>query len=690
MPTTGWRGTKALGALLAIALIIPLLPAPSTLAYDQAYRGSATGVAVYEGEAYPLKVEVVIGPGSGNVSIVGVAYDSLFRLSLVEAVYEAAWITGRDPWRFDYTITIRPALRVATYYTGPSLSLAVYTAALAALTGSEIRRDAVITGTINPDSTVGFVGYVAEKARGAENYGYKVFVYPALQDKKYDIVRQTVHVGPYVFSTRAVVSEPQRFEVENLSLAQVSIAPALLMTLGGSPPPSWTYGDLVFRGTAKVLGNRTRLVQEFCRSLERKVSSMLGYAEEALETSGFFVKYPGYAGEVRGYIYDAAAHYEAYRSLFDKGLYFAASEYLFNAYLYAAKAYYTVRFLTFGERDYLNGLYMDLVSEYRAVERLLEEAAATSDPAGIIMASQAALWLTEARGDLYTAILGIQVIQIGFSNSYALKQRIAFSAAEAMSKIVKSKLYALLALTLRNGLEPDGRLVQDFIDYAHLIYTYARRYSDHTRVYSEIVNRAGNYGWLAETLFSKGNDTVNLLASLGYALESTAYTQLYFALHPGIEQVAELRYRALLKTLNLYMSSAGEEAPLIAQWLLEKSLLYDNPASKLLWLEKALVLVKAYIALSDRTGYKAKPPEWVPEVEGQPQEEGVKAEPGPTAVQVIAAILASAFPLAIVIIRKAQLASRIRVPRPGMPSRLLPRSYKNSRISNKQNISEKH
>ncbi len=689
MATAGWRRARALGVLLVLALIMPAILAPSILASSQVYRGSATGVAVYKGEAYPLHVEVVISPGSGNVSIVGVTYDSLFRLSLVEAVYEAAWITGHDPWSFDYVINVKPALSAVTYYTGPSLSLAVYTAALAALTGSEIRPDAVITGTINPDSTVGFVGYVAEKAQGAENYGYKVFVYPALQDKKYDIVRQTVHVGPYVFSTRAVVSEPQRFEVGNLSLTQVSIAPALLLTLDGSPLPSWTYGDLIFRGTEKVLGNRTRLVQEFCRSLERKVANMIVYAEEALETSGFFVKYPGYAGDVRELLYDAVAHYDAYRSLYERGLYFAASEYLFNAYLYATKAYYTVRFLTFGEYDYLNGLYMDLVSEYRAVERLLQEAGATSDPAGIIMASQAALWLNEARGDLYTAILGIQVIQIGFSNSHALKQRIAFSAAEAMSRIVKSKLYALLALTLRNGLEPDNRLVEDFIDYAHLLYTYALRYSDHTRVYSEIVNKAGNYGWLAVTILSRGNSTLNLLTSLGYALESTAYTQLYFALHPGIKKVAKLRYQALLKTLNLYMASAGEEAPLIAQWLLEKSLLYDDPAAKLLWLEKALVLVKAYIALSDRTGYKMAPPEWVPEINGQPQEE-VKVETGPSLVQIVAAVVASTFPLAIAVVRKAQLAGRIRVPRPGMPSRLLPRSYKISRISNEQNISEKH
>lgn len=688
MPTSGWRGARVLGTLLVLALIIPAIPAPSTLASGQVYRGSATGVAVYEGEAYPLRVEVAVSPGSGNVSIVGVAYDSLFRLSLVEAVYEAAWITGHDPWSFDYVVSVRPALSVATYYTGPSLSLAVYTATLAALTGSGIREDAVITGTINPDSTVGFVGYVAEKARGAENYGYKVFVYPALQDRKYEIVRQTVHVGPYVFSTKAVVSEPQKFGVRNLSLTQVSIAPALLLTLGGSPPPSWTYGDIVFHGTERVLGNRTRLVQEFCKSLERRVASMVSYSEESLKTSGFFVRYPGYAGEVRELLYDAVAHYDAYRSLYEKGLYFAASEYLFNAYLYAAKAYYKVRFLTIGERDYLNGLYMDLVSEYRAVERLLREAASTSDPAGIIMASQAALRLAQARGDLYTAILGIQVIRVGFTNGYAVKQRIAYSAAEAMSKIVKAKLYALLALTLMNGLEPDKEFVENLIDYAYMLYTYARLYSEHTRVYSEIVNRAGNYGWLSATVFPRGNDTVDLLASLGYALESTAYTQLYFALHPGIKKAIELRYQALLKTLNLYMSSAGEEAPLITQWLLEKSLLYDDPASKLIWLEKALVLVKAYIALSDRTGYRLAPPEWTPENNGQPQEENVEPKIGPSAAHVVAAILASTFPLAIGIARKVRFAGRIRVPRPGIPSRLSPRSYRTSIISNKQKISE--
>ncbi len=61
---------------------------------------------------------------------------------------------------------------------GKSAGAAATVATMAALQGSRLRRDTLITGTIEADGGIGPVGRILEKAKAAKAYGFKTFLVP--------------------------------------------------------------------------------------------------------------------------------------------------------------------------------------------------------------------------------------------------------------------------------------------------------------------------------------------------------------------------------------------------------------------------------------------------------------------------------------------------------------------------------
>lgn len=66
----------------------------------------------------------------------------------------------------------------ATLVGGPSAGAALTIATVAVLRGEQPNKSVMITGTINPDSSVGAVGGILEKARAAKNVGVTLFLVP--------------------------------------------------------------------------------------------------------------------------------------------------------------------------------------------------------------------------------------------------------------------------------------------------------------------------------------------------------------------------------------------------------------------------------------------------------------------------------------------------------------------------------
>ena len=608
---------------ILLLVVASLFAVPVSFSAEQ--PGTAHGIAVYRGVGVPLVVTVEVEPGNGSLEVAGVCGDQLFMESLRIAAFEAAWISGLDPWSLNYTIHVLPAENI-TCLTGTSLSLAAYLATLSAIRGLQIPSDIIMTGMINPDSTVGFVGRLPEKAHGAQANGYRVFIYPALQDYEYDIVERNVHLGPYVFTTSLMEVRPQNFTGINISLIQVAGGPEFFSILWNTskPPALRIHAFNMIAGPAYVV------IQDFVNDTERRIVHMLQEIAELRASGRLSLTYPSLDRAVEETYQKALAYLGAYRNLSRSGLILVSYEYLAVSYRYAAYAYYLARFFSLPDGDTLNGIYMDYASRINLLKKVLRTA--TNRP----LSTEQVLLLAEAYRILHDSerqgrivSVGIQAISAGFLNGAAIKVSVARTMAGLLEKIFKAQIMVLIALgtTPSNTVDP-GKLARLSQEYAALLVDYARRYSLYSRVFSEIIQMAGGSLWMSRR--ANMSSLEGQLLALGYALESISYSQLYLALHPGVGRVADVRYDALLRNLALYIQSANNSVPPSVQWYIERALVYEDNASRIMYLEKALTHLKFYIVaeyLAERSS--ASSPALAPEIDaGKSAGTGDVAAPG--------------------------------------------------------------
>ncbi len=147
------------------------------------------------GEAIPLYVEVKPGTGKVLANIDNLLFWVDTQHSIQVARDLAANITGRDPNTFDVIYTIKTN---STVVGGESAGAAFTIATIAALTNRTLNNSILITGTINPDGSIGQVGGVVEKAFAAKRVGAEIFLVPEGEGKEVKLVpvENCVHPKP--------------------------------------------------------------------------------------------------------------------------------------------------------------------------------------------------------------------------------------------------------------------------------------------------------------------------------------------------------------------------------------------------------------------------------------------------------------------------------------------------------------
>lgn len=100
------------------------------------------------------------------------------------AVITSALLLGIDPSTHEFTFD------VAGRIDGPSAGALMTIAVLAGYLGDEVRDDAAMTGTINPDGTIGPVGGIPHKIQGAAENGKKLVLVPGGQRYDFDYAEQ--------------------------------------------------------------------------------------------------------------------------------------------------------------------------------------------------------------------------------------------------------------------------------------------------------------------------------------------------------------------------------------------------------------------------------------------------------------------------------------------------------------------
>lgn len=113
------------------------------------------------------------------------------------AVRTACEVVGKDWKQYDFFITVRSDSPIIG---GPSAGGAMTVAVIAALENWELSQDVVMSGTINPDETVGPVGGLYQKAEAAAQTA-DVFLVPEGQSTIMVEEQEQVQVGPFTYIT---------------------------------------------------------------------------------------------------------------------------------------------------------------------------------------------------------------------------------------------------------------------------------------------------------------------------------------------------------------------------------------------------------------------------------------------------------------------------------------------------------
>lgn len=132
------------------------------------------------------------------------------------AVLVAQNITGVSTMNTDVILTVMADSDVDVV-DGPSAGAAIAVAVIAAIRNQTVRRDVFISGTINPDQTIGPVGGLNYKALAAAEKGATIFLVPKGQSvvTMYKPVERQLIPGVTV-----VVYETVRVSLESLLTAQ--------------------------------------------------------------------------------------------------------------------------------------------------------------------------------------------------------------------------------------------------------------------------------------------------------------------------------------------------------------------------------------------------------------------------------------------------------------------------------------
>ncbi|MCL4533850.1 MAG: hypothetical protein M1370_01645 [Bacteroidetes bacterium] len=135
------------------------------------------------------------------------------------AVIMSSLLLGVDPAEYRYTYDVNGAVD------GPSAGAMMTVATMAALLGHSVNPDVVMTGTINPDGTIGPVGGIPQKIDGAAEKGKKVVLVPAGSRQSVDL------------NTNRSVDVVERGRGKNLQVKEVADIYEAYELVTGKPLP---------------------------------------------------------------------------------------------------------------------------------------------------------------------------------------------------------------------------------------------------------------------------------------------------------------------------------------------------------------------------------------------------------------------------------------------------------------------
>ena len=138
-----------------------------------------------KGIVFPIEVEIInSGAGAISVDVSNIQYEDAFQGAVRTAAAVASEYTGEPISDKDIIVRIIDDFTDSELATidGSSAGALITGMIVAGLTDSEVNDKVLVTGTINPNGTVGRVGSIGEKTEAAMDFGANVLLVPESQE----------------------------------------------------------------------------------------------------------------------------------------------------------------------------------------------------------------------------------------------------------------------------------------------------------------------------------------------------------------------------------------------------------------------------------------------------------------------------------------------------------------------------
>jgi len=208
--------------------LLPALvsPSPTLAPFDTNSTVSATvpilAVRSDNNEGVLGSATVEISPGRGRVLInTNPFVEPDTQYSMETAVATASQFTGKSVADRDIVYTFQSGSQLVG---GPSAGGAMTVATIAALSGRKVRDDVAMTGTIEANGKIGWIGGVIQKAEAAAKAGKKTFLVPKGQEvmNYYEQKLAQKQMGSFVVSQ--VYYVPHELDLNNYTMSQWGMA----------------------------------------------------------------------------------------------------------------------------------------------------------------------------------------------------------------------------------------------------------------------------------------------------------------------------------------------------------------------------------------------------------------------------------------------------------------------------------
>ncbi|MEM1595611.1 MAG: S16 family serine protease [Desulfurococcaceae archaeon] len=219
-------------------------------------------------------------PGNGRVFFSALPYTEVETQGAARiAAYIATLVANADFSSYDYFILIESNTPLIG---GPSAGGLITVGLTALLLNATISNNVTMTGMINPDGSIGFVGGLKEKLDAAKSFGFTTFLIPAGQRIYSYPVYEEIRRGPFIIRTVRyesidLVEYGKQIGVNVIEVADIGEAFYYFTGINISRSrmiiePRNTYFDKLNEASAAIVGKLSRLLAD-STSIAQQLSS---------------------------------------------------------------------------------------------------------------------------------------------------------------------------------------------------------------------------------------------------------------------------------------------------------------------------------------------------------------------------------------------------------------------------------